>query len=288
MQDKALIEKLNKVITKRFLKMLEEEASTNPDAYEGFYHEFSLFLKEGAALDFSHRDQLMKLLRFESTSLEKGKTTSLADYVSRMGSDQTDIYYVMGANRESVESGPYLEAFKARNIEVLFCYEPVDEYVMNNVRQFDGKTLTAADSADVKLGELTSADNSEALTGDDLTGLTDWLKETLGTNVDSVQVGERLVDSPVLAVNADPGMTAQMRRMMKAMNKDGPEMAVRVKLEINPRHTLIKRLATLRTESPEKAALVASQMLDNALISAGLLEDPTKMLNRLYKLLEQV
>jgi TNF receptor-associated protein 1 len=124
------------------LKFLEEEAKNRPEAYADFYREFGIYLKEGAAIDFTHKDQLTKLLRFESSLTEKGKTTSLTDYVSRLGADQKEIYYLIGPNRAAIESGPYLEGFKARNLEVLFCYESVDEYVMNNVREFDGKKLT--------------------------------------------------------------------------------------------------------------------------------------------------
>jgi TNF receptor-associated protein 1 len=156
MQDKALIEKLNKVITKRFLKFLEEEAKNRPDAYNEFYAKFGIFLKEGAALDYTHKDQLVKLLRFESSLTEKGKTTSLADYVSRMGSRPEGNLLPRRPQSRRLESGPYLEGFKARNLEVLFCYEPVDEYVMNNAREFDGKKLIAADHADVKLADLPS------------------------------------------------------------------------------------------------------------------------------------
>ncbi len=288
MQDRALIEKLNKVITKRFLKFLADEAKNRPDAYTEFYAQFGLFLKEGAALDFTHKDDLVKLLRFESSLTEKGKTTSLADYVSRLGTDQKEIYYLIGPNREAIESGPYLEAFKARNLEVLFCYEPVDEYVMNNVRTFDGKTLTAADHADVKLSDLPKPPADQALSEEDTKALVEWLKTTLGERVAEVKASDRLVDSPALALNADKFMSPHMRRMMKAMNKEGAESPLRVNLEINPRHALIARLATTRASSPEKAALVAEQILDNALISAGLLEDPTKMVSRLYKLLAEV
>ena len=101
-----------------------------------------------------------------------------------------------------------------------------------------------------------------------------------------VKSRDRLVDSPALALNADKFGSPHMRRMMKAMNKDGAESPLRVNLEINPRHAVIKRLSELRTASPEKATLVAEQILDNALISAGLLEDSSKMVQRLYKLLE--
>src|SRR5687767_3242017 len=99
MQDKALLDKLSKVITKRFLKFLDEEATQRPESYAKFYSEFGLFLKEGAALDFAHKDQLVKLLRFESSLTEKTKSTSLADYVSRMGADQKEIYYLNGKDR---------------------------------------------------------------------------------------------------------------------------------------------------------------------------------------------
>ena len=286
MQDKALIEKLNKVITKRFLKFLDEEATQRPDSFIKFYANFGIYLKEGAALDFTHKDQLVKLLRFESSLTDKSKHTSLADYVSRMGADQKEIYYLTGANRSTVESGPYLEAFKARNLEVLFCYEPVDEYVMNNVREFDGKKLIAADHGDVKLTDLPQADG--ALSADDTKTLTTWMKASLGERVAEVKASDRLVDSPALAINADKFMTAHMRRMMKAMNKDGADMPQRVNLEINPRSAVMKRLFETHTAAPEKAKLVAEQILDNALISAGMLEDATPMVARLYKLLESV
>ncbi|MDP3070865.1 MAG: molecular chaperone HtpG [Opitutaceae bacterium] len=286
MQDKSLIEKLNKVIAKRFLKFLEEEAKNRPDAYAEFYKEFGIFLKEGAALDYTHKDALVKLLRFESSLTEKGKTTSLADYVSRLGTEQKEIFYLIGPNRAAIESGPYLEGFKARNLEVLFCYEPVDEYVMNNVREFDGKKLTAADHADVKLADLPKPEG--ALSEEDTKTLAAWIKATLGDRVAEVKSSDRLVDSPVLALNADKFMSPHMRRMMKAMNKEGADSPVRVNLEINPRHAVIKRLFETHTAHAERAKLVAEQLLDNALISAGLLDDATAMVARLNKLLETI
>jgi molecular chaperone HtpG len=286
MQDKALLDKLGKVITKRFLKLLEEEAAQRTDGYNEFYREFGIFLKEGAALDFAHKDQLVKLLRFESSLTDKGKTTSLADYVSRMKDGQKEIYYLVAPNREAIESGPYLEGFRARNLEVLFCYEPVDEYVFNNVREFDGRKFLAADHADVKLDDLPQA--GEALPEQELKELTQWLKESLGTQVAEVKGSARLVGSPALATNADKFMTAQMRRMLRAMKKGEADEPVKVNLEINPRHPVIRKLAALRRSDADKAELVAEQLLDNALIAAGLLEDPTRMIARLNRLLETV
>lgn len=286
MQDKSLVEKLNRVITKRFLKFLEEEARNRAEGYDAFYKEFGVFLKEGAALDFTHKEQLVKLLRFESSLTEKGKTTSLADYVSRMNSEQKEVYYLVGPSRAAIESGPYLEGFKARNLEVLLCYEAVDEYVMNNVREFDGRKLTAADHADVKLADLPKPEGS--LGEKEIKDLSKWLQDTLGERVAEVKSSDRLVDSPVLALNADKFMSPHMRRMMKAMNRDGADTPLRVNLEFNPRHAVIKRLFETHTGNPDRAKLVAEQLLDNALIAAGLLEDPTSMVARLNKLLESV
>jgi len=286
MQDKALVEKLNRVITKRFLKFLEEEARNRPEDFEAFSREFGAFLKEGAALDFTHKEQLMKLLRFESSLTAAGQTTSLAEYVTRMGGEQKEIYYLTGPSRAAIESGPYLEGCKARNLEVLFCYEAVDDYVMNNVREFDGRKLIAADHADVKLSDLPRPEG--ALGEAAVAELTGWLKTTLGERVAEVKASDRLVDSPVLAVNADRFTSPHLRRVMKAMNRPGADAPLRVNLELNPRHAVIRRLHEMHRANPERAQLVAEQLLDNALIGAGLLDDPSAMVARLNKLLETV
>ena len=286
MQDKALVEKLNRVITKRFLKFLEEEARNRPEDFEAFSREFGQFLKEGAALDFTHKEQLLKLLRFESSLTAAGKTTSLAEYVTRMGGEQKEIYYLTGPSRAAIESGPYLEGFKARNLEVLFCFEAVDDYVMNNAREFDGRKLIAADHADVKLSDLPQPEG--ALGEAEVKALTEWLKTTLGERVAEVKASDRLVDSPVLAVNADRFTSPHLRRVMKAMNRPGADAPLRVNLELNPRHAVIRRLHEMHTANPDRAKLVAEQLLDNALIGAGLLDDPSAMVARLNKLLETV
>lgn len=289
MQDRALIEKLGKVITTRFLKFLADEAKNRPDDFDKFYEEFGIFIKEGAATDFTHKDALAKLLRFESSRTDAGKTTSLADYASRMGEEQKDIYFLIGSSREAIERGPYLEGLKARNLEVLYCFEAVDDYVMRNLREFDGKTLTAADSADLKLGDHEA--EGEALEKDKLEALIKWLKETLGNKVAEVKASDRLVDSPAAVLNADQFMSPQMRRMMKSMKPEGDDAEVppmQVHLELNPRHAVIKKLSEMKDSNADKAVLMAEQLHDNALLAAGLLEDPSTMVQRLYKLLEQV
>lgn len=290
MQDSALVQKLNKVITKRFIKYVEDLAKKDAEKFKQFWSTFGIFLKEGVSMDHTHRDAIAPLLRFESSATEKGEHTSLDLYVDRMKPDQKTIYYLMGRDRTSIENGPYLEAFRQRGLEVLFLYEPIDDFVMNHLGRFKDHALTAADQADLDLGEAPAEADGEALDKEALDGLCGWLKSTYPEDrVGRVSSGQRLVDSPVVALNADKMMSASMRRMMKAMHPDEDEpMAVKVDLEINPRHPLIKNLATLRGKDADLAQLVAAQLLDNALIGAGMLDNPRDMTQRLYTLLERV
>ena len=285
MQDSALVQKLNSVLTKRYLRQLAEEAKKRPENYEKFWETFGIYLKEGVTSDFTHKDPLTKLLRFESSLTEKGKLTSLEDYVSRMKEDQKEIYYLQSSSRESIESGPYIEAFQARNLEVLYLYLPIDEFVMSHVREFDGKTLVSADQDEIELEDLAPEDAGEALESEEAEKLCAWIKETLGDRVENVQASERLIESPALSSNSDKFMTPSMRRMMRQMNPDAPEMEAKVVLHINPRHALIKNLADLRERNPDLAKTITEQVFDNTLVEAGLLEDPKKMLGRVYDLL---
>jgi len=285
MQDRSLIQKLGRVITKRFLKFLAEEAKKRPDAYQEFFDKFGFFLKEGVAIDMTYKEELSKLLYFESSAQEKGKKTSLADYVSRMKEEQKEIYYITGQNRESIESGPYLEGFKARGLEVLFLYEPVDEYVMSNLREYDEKTLVSADQGDLKLDDAPQPQTEGSLSDDEAKELCAWLKETIGDRVKEVKVSERLVDSPAMALSPD-AMSSQMRRMMQQMGQ-GSGMPTEVLFEINPRHTLMSNLHKQRESNPDLAKLIALQAFDNSMVAAGLLEDPKDMVSRMYDILSQ-
>jgi TNF receptor-associated protein 1 len=286
MQDTSLMQKLNKVLTGRFLKFLDEQSEKEAEAYEKFYTEYQRFLKEGVVTDFAHKEALGKLLRFESSSLDKGKLTSLADYVKRMSSDQKEIYCLLSPNRAAAESSPYFEVFKERKFEVLFLYDPWDEFVMEHLREFDGKQLKLAEKADLNLNE-TKKDG--ALAEDAARALATWLKDALGEKVGEVRVSQRLVESPAVVVDADKFMTASMRRIMKAMKQDADTAApVKHDLEINPAHPIMARLEAMRQKDGALAASVAEQVLDNARVAAGLLEDPRTMLNRLNQLLEKV
>jgi TNF receptor-associated protein 1 len=285
MQDTTLMQKLNKVLTSRFLKFLDEQAEKDAAAYSTFYTEYQRFLKEGVVTDFTHKDALGKLLRYESSALEAGKLSSLADYVKRMPADQKEIYVLLAANRAAAEASVYFEVFRERKWEVLFLNDPWDEFVMEHLREFDGKPLRLAEKADLNL----STKKDAALSEDAAKELAKWLKEILGDKVCEVRVSQRLVESPAVIVDSDKFMTASMRRIMKAMKQDGPEMAgAKHDFEINPSHPIISQLDAMRQKDAALATSVAEQILDNSRVAAGQLEDPRAMLTRLNQLLEKV
>lgn len=284
MQDSALVRKLNGVISKRIIKMFEKEAEADPAKYRTFYGKFERFFKEGIATDYANKDALAKLLRFETSMTEAGEVCSLTDYVGRMKDGQETIYYLVGQNRDQIESGPYVEAFKARGLEVIYFTDAVDEYVVDSLGEFDGKKLASIRHAGADLADLET--EGETLSEDEVSALCDFLKEELGSGVTKVSSGKRLVDSPVIALVPQDGMSPQVRQMMKAMDENFKD-EVKVELEINPRHALIRKLAATRTSNPEIAKLVASQLLDNALISAGLLDDARETIRRMNSLMEK-
>lgn len=284
MQDSALLRKLNEVLTKRVMKWLDEEAKADPEKYDKFFKEHGHCLKEGVSTDWSHREAIAKLLRFESSYTEAGKTTSLTDYVSRMPEDQKEIYYLLAPSRESAEASPYFEIFKEKKYEVLFLIDPRDEFVMEHLREFDKKRVLSAEKADLKLDDKTNA-----LSEEDAKALAGFIKEQLGDRVAEVRTSKRLVGSPAVAVDSDPTMTASMRRVLKMMNREGgPSLDAKPDLEINPDHAMMVRLNAIRQTDSALASEVAQQVFDNALVSAGLLEDPRAMLGRLNSLLERL
>ncbi len=291
LQDNALVVKLNKIITGRFLKYLAELAKKEPETYEQIWNTFGIFLKEGATSDFMHREALSKLLRFESSQSEPGKQIALAEYVERMKEDQKEIYYVNGPSRDAIEAGPYLETFKKNGIEVIYTMEPIDDFVFNHLGEFDGNKLVSADRADIDIpkgadeDKEETAEKPEELESAIAATLIKWMKDTLGDKVKEVVLSKRLVDSPAIIVNPDGVFTSSMERILKASNQ---EHQISTKnLEINTSHSLIKGLADMRVKDEEFAASIVEQIYDNAMIQAGLLIEPRTMVERNYKILER-
>lgn len=298
LQDNALVAKLRKVITKRFLKYLDEEAKNDSEKYLKFWTTFGIYLKEGVTTDYEFQKELGKLLRFESSKSEPGKPVALADYVLRMGPDQQEIYYINGPGRTAIEAGPYVEMFRKKDIEIIYTMEPIDDFVLSHLAEFDGKKLVSADRADLAISQDEEEDKkgeeaggSERLDKDALVRLTDWLKKVLEKTIADVVVSKRLVDAPAMIVNPDGFMTSSMERVLAASRKEHgiPGMGEsKKKMEINPGNPLIKKLAALHEKDEDFAAEVARQIHDNAMIQAGLVVDPLAMVERNYRILTRV
>ena len=296
LQDSALVAKLKKVLTRRFLKFLGEQAREDAEKYNDFFADFGIYLKEGVTSDYAYRDEIAKLLRFESSKSEAGKLISLEDYIERMVEGQKEIYYINGPSRVAAESGPYVEAFRKRNIEIIYTLEPIDDFVMNHIGEFDGKKLVSADRGDLDLSAIKSTGDAEeketesALEPEVVKSLTGWIKDALGDRVKEVIVSKRLVESPAIVVNPDSYMTSTMERVMQAARLEKGESfqeAGTKNLEINTGHSLIKQLSLLRGTDESFAKNIIEQIFDNALIQAGLMVDPRKMVERSYKILER-
>ena len=285
MQDTNLSQNLGRAITKRFIKFLGDEAKKDKKKYSEFYNKFGLYIKEGVSSDFVNRESLQKLMRFETSRTKGEDKISFDEYVSGMKEEQKDIFYILGNDREFIEKSPQMEVFKSRDIEVIYVYEPIDDFVMNNVREYDSKSIISIDSTDVDLD--TDEKKKSHLKKEKTEELCKWLKDTLGEKVEEIGVSKRLVDSPVVALNADKLMTNSMKRLMKAMNKDAGDNN-KVKLEINTSHKLIKQLDELRKKDEGLAKLVAEQLFDNSLLAAGFIEDPQNMVGRINDILEHV
>lgn len=298
LQDNALVAKLRRVITKRFLKYLDEQAKSDSEKYLEFWSTFGLYIKEGVTSDYEYQKELGRLLRFESSKSEEGAPIPLSDYILRMNPDQEEIYYINGPSRAAIEAGPYVEMFKKKDIEIIYTTEPIDDFVLSHLGEFEGKKLVSADRADLDISkneedakedaETESADKLEQTEVDELTG---WLKKVLESTISDVVVSKRLVDAPAMIVNPDSYMTSSMERILAASNKEKgmPGMGGSKKtMEINPKNQLVKKLAELYKKDADFATEVAKQIHDNAMIQAGLVVDPLEMVERNYKILNRV
>ncbi|MDR1604752.1 MAG: molecular chaperone HtpG, partial [Gracilibacteraceae bacterium] len=253
----------------------------DPDKYKQFWEKFNRYLKEGAANDFTHKEELLKLLRYESSKKAAGELVSLAEYVERAPEEQKAIYYVNGPNRETIEAGPYLEAFRAADTEVLYTFDPVDDYILERTTEFRGKKLVAAEQDSEDLPRRAEA-AAEGVPAEEREALTAWFKETLGERATEVRVSARLTESP--AVTLTSYGTHSMQRMMQLMDQKMTEAPPGV-LEINCAHPIIIGVNELRKSGEAFAAEAAVQVLQNAQLAAGLIFDPRTLVGKLNDVL---
>ncbi|RKP04679.1 ribosomal protein S5 domain 2-type protein, partial [Thamnocephalis sphaerospora] len=263
LQDSALIAKLRNVMTVRVCKWLEEEARRNPEKYNQFFQRFGIFLKEGVCTDTAFRTNISKLLRFESSATESGKTISFQDYLDSKPESQSAIYYLCTPSRDFALDSPYYEPFKKQGIEVLFLYDSVDEFVMNNLSTFRHAKLISIDSEEAAeaLTGMAGADSSvKQLTDEEAQELADWMLKTLGEAVKTVKPSKRLVSHPAVVVDPESPTMRRMMQMISGSNKGVMLPPSPANLEINPSHPIVSGLYRARLENPELAKSVAEQV----------------------------
>ncbi|KAJ2747849.1 hypothetical protein GGI20_000144 [Coemansia sp. BCRC 34301] len=293
LQNGPVMMRLKSIITSRIIKWLQEEANRDAAKYDKFYKTFGSFIKEGACQDATNQKDISKLLRFETSSKEAGQLISLDEYVERMPSEQEHIYYFCTPNRTAGAESPYYEPFKQHGSEVLFLHHPLDEFVMGRLSEFKGKRLVSVDSKEAnsvleKWNKASQAESSEgasvALTAEQVSELTEWLLNNMGHSVKEVKVAERYMTYPAIVTDFE---SPSVRRMMKMMagDSESPMPLSPCSVEINPRDSVITGLYALKSKDEELARKIAQQLFDNALIAAGIMDDPRSMLKRLNEIL---
>jgi molecular chaperone HtpG len=282
-QNSPVTAKIKQALINRTLKHLEKMATSDTDKFKTFYKNFGPLLKTGVSNDFSNRDKLIELLRFESTATAEGTFTTFKEYTLRMKSDQKEIYFLTGSDRASLLAHPNLEFFTKNGLEVLLLSEPVDAFVMPTIHEYDKKPIKSIESSDLEVMKDQIKVEESAMDKD----LATLIKGALGDKVSDVKISKRLVDSPATLVRGEDAMDAQMERMMKMMNKDFSG-SKRV-LEINTKHPLIRNLAakSLGDKNDPMIALCAAQLYESALLLEGSLVSPAEYVKRMVSLMEK-
>ena len=287
LQRNVLVSHIKKALMKRVFSELKKKATKKPDEYATFWDNFGAVLKEGLYEDHENRETLLELSRFHTTS--SNEITSLQDYNERMNEGQKEIFYITGEDDEMLKSSPQIEGFKARGIEVLLLTDPVDEFWLSMVGQFNDKPFKSVTSGDVDLEVIKHSDGvkkekKEKPANDaQIAKLILAFKETLGEAVKDVRASDRLTDSAVCLVAGEGDMDLHLARMLKQQGQMDVQDSSRI-LEINPTHGLIKKLAASTDELSKKENLnnMAHLLLDQAHIIEGeAVSDPTAFSQRL-------
>jgi heat shock protein beta len=292
LQEHRLLKLIKKKIVRKAIAMFQQLLdSEDQTKYKEFWKNYGINIKLGIMEDGPNRVRLSKLLMFHSS--KTGELSSLDSYVSRMKEGQTQIYYLAGESKESVETSPLLEKLIKKGYEVLYMTDPIDEYCLANLEKFDGKyKITNIGREGLKLDGDEKEEEKEKEIEEKYSPLLSFLKKTLGSKVEKVTVSSRLTQSPTALVSSAGGWTANMERIIKAQALSDPKSAqVNIPkriLEINPRHPLIKELLekVKINENDPVAVDIAGLMYDTAALTSGFsLEEPAELASKIQKLL---
>ena len=270
---------------RKVLDLLEDLAGNQPEKYAQLWEHFGVVLKEGVGEDPANKERIARLLRFATTASDT-PSVSLADYVGRMKEGQDRIWYITADTLAAAKASPHLEIFRKKGVEVLLLTDRVDEWLVANLSEFDGKRLASVAKGDVDLSAVKSETETddqpkEALQTETAQAVVDCLKGLLEGRVRDVRVSHRLVDSPACLVTGEHEMSAHLARMLKSLGQKAPD--IKPILEVNPTHPMVRRI---ETEHGERQADLALLLLDQAiLLDGGQLADPAGFVRRMNALM---
>ena len=288
LQEDVQIKRIQKSLVGKILSTLAEMKEKAPEDYLKFYAEFGPVLKEGIHFDHGNLEKIQDLLLFESSKTENGTFVSLKEYLERMPEGQKEIYYITGMSRAAVENSPYMEVFRKKDYEVLYMTDPVDEWVVQTVTEYQEKHLKAIDRGDLELDTEEEKQAHEAKKEEakkEFGGVISFIQETLKEKVKEVRLSSRLTESACCLVADEQGLNANMEKILKSMNQDVPE-AKRI-LELNPDHPIMQVMTAMFDQDKTNAKLsdYCELLFDQALLTEGTpIKDPlrfTKLVSEL-------
>jgi molecular chaperone HtpG len=295
LQEDIIFSKISSSVTSQLLSHLQSVVKNDPEKYAKFWNAHGQIFKLGY-MDFANKEKYTSLLRFKSSaSKDADELVSLEDYVGRMKKDQKEIYYAFGASRDALALDPHLEIFNSKGIEVLYLYDPVDEFVVNALGKYKDHEFKSVENADpTKIEKMKSVAKEEKhvedLSSDDklhFDSLLTKMKEILGDRVEEVKASKRLTDSPSCLISKEDGMTASMQKLLKLANQNmGEQKKI---FEVNKDHKLVRNLLSVfkKSSNDDYIKNVTEQLYESALLLEGSLDDPHKLVNRLNKMLEE-